>query len=89
MRTTPPTALTKATERSISPISSTNTTPMAIVATAAVCRSRFVKLRSVRNVSSRSPNVTTMMPRPTIRGSDPSSPYFTPCHHSRMYADSD
>ena len=30
--TTPPTALTKATERSISPISSTKTTPIAIVA---------------------------------------------------------
>ena len=54
--TTPPTALTKATERSISPIRSTNTTPIAIVAIAAICSRRFVKLRSVRNVSSRMPN---------------------------------
>ena len=87
--TTPPTALTKATERSISPMSSTKTTPIAIVAIAAVWRRRFVKLRSVRNVSSRSPKVTTMIPSPTIRGSDPSSPNFTPCHHSCTYADSD
>ena len=49
--TTPPTALTNATERSISPISSTKTTPIAIVATAAIWRIRLVKFRGVRKLS--------------------------------------
>ena len=47
---TPPTALTYATDRSISPISSTKTMPMAMVAIAAICRSRLVKFRSMKNV---------------------------------------
>ncbi len=41
------TPLTKPTERSISAIRRTKTTPIAIVAIPAVCRSRFTKLRSV------------------------------------------
>ena len=81
--TVPPTALTNATDRSISPMRSTNTTPIAIVAIAAICRRRFVKLRSVRNVSSRIPKITTMTPSPTMIGSEPSSPYLTPCHQRR------
>ena len=69
--TTPPTALTNATERSISPIRSTNTTPMAIVAIADICSRRFVKFRSVRNVSSRMPKTTTMTTSPTMIGQRP------------------
>src|SRR5919109_1029954 len=71
--TTAPTALTNPTDRSISPISRTKTIPIAIVATAAIWRSRFVKFRSVRKLSSRSENVTTMATRPTMIGSDPGS----------------
>jgi hypothetical protein len=44
---TAPTPLTKPTERSISAIRSTKTTPIAIVAMPAVCRSRLTKFRSV------------------------------------------
>ena len=44
---TAPTPLTKPTERSISAIRSTKTTPIAIAAIPAVCRSRLTKLRSV------------------------------------------
>ena len=71
---TPPTALTKATDRSISPIRSTNTIPIAIVATAAICRSRFVKFRGVKKVSSSIPNTTAITTRPITMGIDPSSP---------------
>jgi hypothetical protein len=81
--TTPPTALTNATERSISPIRSTNTTPMAIVAIADIWSRRFVKFRSVRNVSSRMPKTTAMTTSPTMMGSDPSSPARIPCHQRR------
>jgi hypothetical protein len=81
--TTPPTALTKATDRSISPIRSTNTTPIAIVAIAVICSSRFVKLRSVRNVSSSRPKISTITPSPTMIGSEPSSPARIPCHQRR------
>ena len=44
--TTPPTALTKATDRSISAMRSTKTTPMAIVAKTTICSRRLVKLRA-------------------------------------------
>ena len=71
---TPPTALTKATDRSISPIRSTKTIPIAIVATAAICSSRFVKFRGVKKVSSSSPNTTAITIRPMTIGIDPSSP---------------
>ena len=71
---------TKATDRSISPMRSTKTTPIAIVAIAAIWSRRFVKLRSVRKVSSSRPKMTTMTTRPTMIGSDPSSPAWTPCH---------
>ena len=56
--------------------------PMATVATAAICRSRFVKFRSVRKFSSRIPKATKMTARPTMIGSEPSSPPRTPCHHT-------
>ena len=82
--TTAPTALTNPTARSISPIRRTKTTPIAIVATAAICRSRFVKFRDVRKFSSRIENVMTIKTRPTMIGSVPSSPARTPCHHRRM-----
>ena len=72
--TTPPTALTNATDRSISPIKSTKTTPIAIVAIAAICSKRLVKLRSVRNVSSSRPKTMTMAASPTMIGSDPAHP---------------
>ena len=71
---TPPTALTNATDRSISPISRTNTIPIAIVATAAICKSRFVKFRGVKKVSSSSPNTMAITIRPMTIGIDPSSP---------------
>ena len=76
--TTAPTALTNPTARSISPIRRTKTTPIAIVATAAICRSRFVKFRDVRKFSSRMENVMTIKTRPTMIGSVPSSPARTP-----------
>jgi hypothetical protein len=78
--TTPPTALTYATDRSISPMRRTKTTPIAMIAMYDICSRRFVKFRSLRNVLSRIPKMTTMTPRPTMIGSDPSSPNLTPCH---------
>jgi hypothetical protein len=80
---TPPTALTKATERSISAISRTKTTPIAMIAIGAVCRMRFVKLREVRNTSFFTPNVTKMITSATMIGSEPSSPARTPWSQSR------
>jgi hypothetical protein len=71
---TPPTALTNATERSISPIRRTNTIPIAIVATAAICSRRFVKFLGVKNVSSSSPNTRAITISPITIGIDPSSP---------------
>jgi hypothetical protein len=84
---TPPTALTKATDKSISPIRRTNTMPMAIVATGAIWSSRFVKLRSTKNVLSRVPKTIAMTTRPTTIGSDPRSPARTLSHRRRRYPD--
>ena len=78
--TTPPTALTKATERSISPIRSTKTTPMAIVAIAAICRRRFVKLRSVREGVVEEAEDDDDDHEPDDDRKRPSSPALTPCH---------
>jgi len=84
---TPPTALTKATDRSISPIRRTNTMPMAMVATGANWSSRFVKLRSTKNVLSRVPKTIAMTTRPTTIGIDPSSPARMASHLRRTYPD--
>ncbi len=46
--TTPPTAELNAIARSISASSSTNTTPMAMVANGAICSRRFVKFRPLK-----------------------------------------
>ncbi len=56
---------------------------MAIVANGAICSSRLVKLRSVKNVSSRVPKTMAMMNSPTTIGSEPSSPARTFCHQRR------
>ena len=59
------------------------TTSIAIVATAAICRRRFVKLRSVRNLSSRIEKGENDQDETEMIGSVPSSPALTPCHHRR------
>jgi hypothetical protein len=46
---TPPTPDTKPTERSISPSSSTNTIPMPMIATGAICTIRLTMFPEVRN----------------------------------------
>ena len=56
---------------------------MAIVANGAICRSRLVKLRSVKKVSSSVPNTMAMTTSPTTMGSEPSSPARTFCHQRR------
>ena len=63
-------------------MSSTNTTPMAIVAMPAICRSRLVKFRGEMNTSSAKPKTITMRTRPTMIGSEPSSPDRTRIHHA-------
>ena len=77
--TTPPTAATNATERSIdttspSAISRMNTIPMASAAMGAIWRSRLVKFRAVRNWSFKVPKMIRMRISPMMIGSEPSSP---------------
>jgi len=50
---TPPMPLTKPIDRSISPSSSTNTTPMPMIAYGAICTTRFTKFPAVRKLSLR------------------------------------
>ncbi len=57
--------------------------PIAIVAIAVIWSSRLVKLRAVRKFSWRMLNVITITINPTMIGSEPSSPDFTPCHQRR------
>ena len=65
-------------------MSRTNTTPMAMVAMPAICRSRLVKFRGEMNTSSARPKMVTMRKRPTMIGSEPSSPDRTRTHHAFM-----
>ena len=72
--TTPPTALTKPIERSISPSSRTKTTPMAMVAIPAIWTIRLTKLTGVRKFWLRLWKMSAINSRPTMIGSDPMSP---------------
>jgi hypothetical protein len=83
---TPPTPDTKPIDRSISPSSSTNVTPMAMTAYGAVWTSRLTKLPDVRNRSFCVWKTIAMMIRPTTIGSEPRSPDLTPVHQLRAYA---
>ena len=80
---TPPTPETKPIERSISPSSSANVTPMAMTAYGAVCTIRLTKLPAVRKRSFWTWKTIAMMIRPTTIGSDPSSPPRTLDHQRR------
>jgi hypothetical protein len=70
----PASPLTAPTERSISPRSSTNTTPMEIVPTAAICSVRFVRLTAVRKRSCAIAKTVQMIASTIRTRSDPSSP---------------
>ena len=83
---TPPTPDTKPIDRSISPSSSTNVTPIAITAYGAVCTIRLTKLPAVRKRSFCVWKTIAMMIRPTTIGSEPSSPDLTSVHQRRRYA---
>ncbi len=80
---TPPTPDTKPIDRSISPSSSTNMTPMAITAYGAVWTIRLTKFPAVRNRSFWDWKTIAMMIRPTTIGSEPSSPDRTSVHQRR------
>ena len=82
---TPPTPDTKPIERSISPSSSANVTPIAITAYGAVCSSRLTKLPAVRKRSFWVWKTMQMISRPTTIGSEPSSPDLTSVHQRRAY----
>ena len=77
---TPPTPETKPIERSISPSSSANVTPIAITAYGAVCTIRLTKFPAVRKRSFWDWKMIAMMIRPTTIGSEPSSPLLTSVH---------
>lgn len=66
--------LTAATERSISPSSSTITTPTAIVPVAAICSIRFVTLSGERKRSFSEKKIAQMMTMPISTGNEPRSP---------------
>jgi hypothetical protein len=87
------TPLTEPTERSISPRSSTSVMPMEIVPTAAICSSRFVRLRDSRKNSDRFAKMIQMIARTRITRTDPSSPcasalsgFLKPCSASAAAA---
>ena len=80
---TPPTALTYATDRSISAMSSTKTTPIAIVVMPDICRRRLMKLRSPKKTGFWIPKIRAMTMRPTMMGSEPRSPALTRIHQPR------
>ena len=77
---TPPTPETKPIERSISPSSSANVTPMAMTAYGAVCTIRLTKFPAVRKRSFWVWKMIAMTIRPTTIGSEPSSPPLTSVH---------
>ena len=83
---TPPTPETKPIERSISPSRSANVTPMAITAYGAVWTIRLTKLPAVRKRSFCVWKTMQMTIRPTMIGSEPSSPALTSVHQRRAYA---
>ena len=83
---TPATPLTKPTDRSISPSSSTNTIPMPMVAKAAAWTMRLTKLPAVRKFEFWVWKTIAMMISPTTIGSEPSSPDLTPTHQPRAYS---
>ncbi len=66
--------LTEPTERSISPSSSTNTTPMAIMPVPTICWERLDRFWADRKVLLRLPKTAQMMIRARTTGSEPSSP---------------
>ena len=80
---TPPTPLTKPTDRSISPSSRTKTMPMPMTAKAAIWTMRLTKFPAVRKRSFWDWKTIAMMIRPTMIGSEPSSPERTPAHQRR------
>ena len=65
---------TAPTDRSISPSSSTRTTPIEIVATAAIWRVRFVRLTALRNRSFATWKIVQMIAMPSRTRTEPSSP---------------
>ena len=74
---TPPTPETKPIERSISPSSSANVTPIAITAYGAVCTIRLTKFDAVRKRSFWIWKTIAITTRPTMIGSEPRSPDLT------------
>ena len=74
---TPPTPETNPIERSISPSSSANVTPIAITAYGAVWTIRLTKFDAVRKRSFWSWKTIAITTRPTMIGSEPRSPDLT------------
>ncbi len=64
-------------ERSISPIRSTKTTPIAITVTCDICGIRLSKLTAVKNTLVFAVKKIVIRIIPKITGSDPTSPAFS------------
>ncbi len=64
-------------DRSISPIRSTKTTPIAITVTWAICGIRLSKLTAVKNTFVFAVKKIVIRIIPTITGSEPTSPAFS------------
>ena len=74
---TPATPLTYPIERSISPSSSTNTTPIATITVPDICTIRLLKLTAVKNALDCTVKKMTITTMPRITGRLPTSPAFS------------
>jgi hypothetical protein len=87
--TTPPMPETNPIDRSISPSSRANTSPMPSSMNAAPCVSRFTRLPAVRKFSFWDWKMIAIRSRPTTTGRTPLSPARARASRARQYSESD